>query len=65
MPEVAQYRIGNTTVRVMDDACAGKTEAEVQEILRRICRMACRVRRQPRGRFQSQDQEAKSSEHQP
>jgi GTPase len=47
MPEVAQYKIGNTTIRIFDDACADKSQAEVEEILRRISRLAIRVHPKP------------------
>lgn len=46
VPEVAQYKIGNSTVRVMDDACK-TTQAEIDEILRRVSRMAGRVTARP------------------
>lgn len=40
MPEVAKYQIGNTVIRIMDDACRDKTPAQVDEILQRISRLA-------------------------
>lgn len=42
MPQVAEYRIGNTTIRIFDDACKG--QAEVEEILRRISRLISRAK---------------------
>lgn len=38
MPQVEEYRIGNTTIRIMGDAFAGKSQREIEEILRRIGR---------------------------
>lgn len=48
MAQAAEYKFGRTTVRVMDDAC--KSPAEVEEILRRLSRLASRANlKQPAG----------------
>jgi hypothetical protein len=47
MPQVAEYKIGNTTIRIFDDACAGKSQAEVDAILNRVGQLAVRAFAKP------------------
>lgn len=52
MPQAAEYQIGNTTVRVFDDAC--KSQDEVEKILRRISRLVSHASTRPIGETQGE-----------